>query len=393
MAAYDVNRLYTLLLNTRLQTRDNPLYQVIHELIKSLASVNKETNSIISGGGSTVINQTNVIQQLLLEQGESGEDGFPGTPGSIIESSLFVPYFIALTEKFIVPEFKQALFAMNIDVEGILEVDGFLIEVDGIPESVASFNNHPIFFPEDSVDNDNVIPGPKGVDGVNGINGIDGKSGINGLDGEDGEDSLIPGPQGVAGLAGSQGLQGPQGIPGIPLFDEASLDIESFPVIAQGPQGNPGASGAMTLLKASSGTNSSAGATNLDTVAISGLTAKDTIIIYYNLDVTGFVASQMSLYNDTDAVTICNISRSTVAAGTAAGYIAIIRQQQSSPTKIFGHVVSFIQSDGLPSNTQCTVSTFATNWTDSWTLALRSGGSALGGTVEWSWAVYKVAGQ
>jgi hypothetical protein len=40
-----------------------------------------------------------------------------------------VPYFIASDETFTVPEFKQALFNMPIDVEGTLVVDGYLLEV------------------------------------------------------------------------------------------------------------------------------------------------------------------------------------------------------------------------------------------------------------------------
>lgn len=41
-----------------------------------------------------------------------------------------VPTFIADGETFTVPANKQALFAMDIDNEGTLEVDGFLIQVD-----------------------------------------------------------------------------------------------------------------------------------------------------------------------------------------------------------------------------------------------------------------------
>jgi hypothetical protein len=41
-----------------------------------------------------------------------------------------VPYFIASGDTFSVPEFQQALFAMSIDCEGILAVDGYLIGVD-----------------------------------------------------------------------------------------------------------------------------------------------------------------------------------------------------------------------------------------------------------------------
>lgn len=41
-----------------------------------------------------------------------------------------VPYFIASGDTFTVPVFKQALYAMEIDNEGTLEVNGFLLEVD-----------------------------------------------------------------------------------------------------------------------------------------------------------------------------------------------------------------------------------------------------------------------
>jgi len=56
----------------------------------------------------------------------------PGPPGSSSSSSgnSFVPYFIASGETFTVPLFKQALFAMNIDNEGILDIEGFLIEIN-----------------------------------------------------------------------------------------------------------------------------------------------------------------------------------------------------------------------------------------------------------------------
>lgn len=41
-----------------------------------------------------------------------------------------VPYFIPEGSTFRVREYLQALFSMPIDVEGFLEVDGFLVEVD-----------------------------------------------------------------------------------------------------------------------------------------------------------------------------------------------------------------------------------------------------------------------
>jgi hypothetical protein len=47
--AIDPSRLYTALLNTGLQRKDNPLYQVIHDLIANLITLNLQTNSSSSG--------------------------------------------------------------------------------------------------------------------------------------------------------------------------------------------------------------------------------------------------------------------------------------------------------------------------------------------------------
>lgn len=44
--------------------------------------------------------------------------------------SAFVPTLIDTGETWTVPEDRQALFALTIDVVGLLEVDGFLVEVD-----------------------------------------------------------------------------------------------------------------------------------------------------------------------------------------------------------------------------------------------------------------------
>jgi hypothetical protein len=48
---------------------------------------------------------------------------------AVVATSGMVPYFIAATETFTVPVYKQALFEMTIDSQGLLVVDGFLIQV------------------------------------------------------------------------------------------------------------------------------------------------------------------------------------------------------------------------------------------------------------------------
>lgn len=60
-------------------------------------------------------------------EGITWADPAGGTPA---DGGGMVPYFIASGDTFTVPEFKQALFAMTIDVEGVLDVSGVLIEVD-----------------------------------------------------------------------------------------------------------------------------------------------------------------------------------------------------------------------------------------------------------------------
>jgi hypothetical protein len=182
--------LYHLLLNTGLQNKDNPLYQVVYELIGQVVKLTADsTASGGSGSGTTTINQTTILQ-MLEGDGESGggDMGPPGIPG-IDGANGMVPYFIASTEKFTVPEFKQALFGMNIDVEGTLEIDGYLIEVEIADENVQQ--NLGTFLLQDE--------GGGGDDGL-----------------------VVPGPQGPAGNTGATGPAGPIGLP--PLEDIAYPD-------------------------------------------------------------------------------------------------------------------------------------------------------------------------
>jgi hypothetical protein len=48
----DPARLYPLLLNTGLQSKNNPLYQVLHELINSAVGTTQSITVINGGGGS-----------------------------------------------------------------------------------------------------------------------------------------------------------------------------------------------------------------------------------------------------------------------------------------------------------------------------------------------------
>lgn len=58
------------------------------------------------------------------------DDLFRAINGIDDSGGSFVPVFIGADDTFTVPENDQALFAMTIDNEGIIDVEGFLIEVD-----------------------------------------------------------------------------------------------------------------------------------------------------------------------------------------------------------------------------------------------------------------------
>lgn len=129
----DLSRLKAVLLTSGVQQTNNPLWQVINTLIDSLQRSMGTLQTKIDNAGSTVVNQT--LQQFFLDAGGSGDGGgggdtIPGPAGAPGANGM-VPYYIGPSETFQVPLFKQALFSMNIDAEGILDIEGFLIEVDG----------------------------------------------------------------------------------------------------------------------------------------------------------------------------------------------------------------------------------------------------------------------
>lgn len=152
----------------------------------------------------------------------------------------------------------------------------------------------------------------------------------------------------------------------------------------------------LVLLKSNSGTDTNAAAANVDTISISGLTAKDRILIAYTMDSATQTTANPRFYNNTDSVVIAQVNGTnnlTVANGLLVGQ-TWIQQVQTAATRVAGWDV------GTPIGSSPTGSvasghdvTFTTNWTGSWTLALRHGGVTAGGTFRWSWSVFKLLGQ
>lgn len=165
-----LDRLKFQLLVSGIQQSNQPLYQVIVQLINTLRQVVDETNTEISGGGS----------------------------GSVSGGS----YVTIEDEQATLPNSKQISagngISFNINGKKIIINASMLQELD-------AFDN----------DIEPGLPGPPGSIGLQGIQGIQGIPGLDGLDGEFG-------PIGPPGLQGLIGLQGPAGIAsgGIPIINE-----------------------------------------------------------------------------------------------------------------------------------------------------------------------------
>lgn len=140
------------------------------------------------------------------------------------------------------------------------------------------------------------------------------------------------------------------------------------------------------LLKAGSGTSTSTSAVNLDTYAMaSGLTANDTVRVFACVGATTQAGNGVSLYNATDSVTLGTFA--TLAVSEVQVADVVIRQRQTAATAVLSLMLSGDAGGAV------TAATFTTAWTGAWTLALRSAGVTAGGTLDWSWAVYQIAGQ
>lgn len=153
--------------------------------------------------------------------------------------------------------------------------------------------------------------------------------------------------------------------------------------------------GYMTLLKAGSGTDTTAAATNVDTVAISGLTVKDTILIYYTQESITQTTASTRFYNSTDGLDIAQTYGQNPITAASLSHIgtAFIMNMQSALTRVVANTTEIAMNSVTGLAVSGKETTFTQNWTGSWTLAFRHAGVTAGGTFKWSWSVYKIAGQ
>lgn len=149
--------------------------------------------------------------------------------------------------------------------------------------------------------------------------------------------------------------------------------------------------GIPVLLRANSGTTTNAAAENVDTVAITGLTANDVLLVQVLVGSVTQDTASIQLYNSTDSVVVSQPdSAAALVAGETLQSTQTLMQSQNSATAVFGRADGY-STAGARNN--ITAATVVTNWTGSWTLALRQGGVTAGGTLRWKWQVYRVQGQ
>lgn len=151
------------------------------------------------------------------------------------------------------------------------------------------------------------------------------------------------------------------------------------------------AGASMVLLKSGSGTSTAAGATNVDTIAITGLTAADSLFVVTNFITVTQPTASVILQNSTDGVTLATLTSGAMTAGETVIGETVVSQSQASTTSIDAYYTGRGTVLGLQGNV--TVAAVTQAWSGSWTLALRHTGVTAGGTLQWRWSVYKIAGQ
>ena len=151
----------------------------------------------------------------------------------------------------------------------------------------------------------------------------------------------------------------------------------------------------IVLLKAESGSSTNASANNASSVAITGLTANDTILIHYSLEYvggTGGATANASIYDVTDSKDLVSVDVvSSLLTGESMGGTVTIRQLQTASTSY--EAINLALKTTSTSENQALRTTSNTAWTGSWTLAFRIGGISSMTSIRWSWSVHKILGQ
>lgn len=148
-------------------------------------------------------------------------------------------------------------------------------------------------------------------------------------------------------------------------------------------------SGVMTQIGTTQqGTSTSTSATTVATVTISGLTNKDVLYVVTTLYSETQSTSTPFLRHETDGVNFLAMGAS-VGTNTTATYEARISISNFNNTSIQTNGVRGI---GPSAGTDSTQYNASTAFTGTWDLGLRHGGVTSGGTLYYTFRVYKIAG-
>lgn len=151
---------------------------------------------------------------------------------------------------------------------------------------------------------------------------------------------------------------------------------------------NPATVGGVLLVGGATGTSTAGAATNVATIALSGLTQFDVLRVYVTMTtVGGTTTNAPELYNATDSVSI--IAGAGVGTGVLHVWDAIISCSPQAATAVQAQMLR--SNNNAPANISA-VSTFVTPFTGSWSLALRTGASGTDGTFHYTVRVFKVVG-
>jgi hypothetical protein len=123
--------------------------------------------------------------------------------------------------------------------------------------------------------------------------------------------------------------------------------------------------------------NLSGAAANIDTYALSGLTSKDTLIVYASMSDPGCT---VNVYNSTDSTVVASIG----LIGLPGMGIVWISTDGTTATNYAARRMS-------GSVTSVAYVSMATAFTGSWTVALRSAGAG-SASVNWQWSVWRLIG-
>ena len=198
--AVELDRLKTILVQSDLQRTNNPLYQVIWNLLEAVRAIQNNV-TVISGGG--------------------------GGGGGLANQS------------FITKDNDQATLPFSRQITA-----GTNIRLQDTGQKLVIHANVPIGGGDSEGGEGGGEAGPPGINGVAGATGPSGATGNMGPPGIDGccEEEIwpivLPGPPGAAGAAGVNGAAGPMGPPG----QDAEEVYE--PLFIPGTKGDTGAAGA-----------------------------------------------------------------------------------------------------------------------------------------------------